>query len=162
MGVVVVALTLVPFRDRVKATLDRKTVLKRYAISVSLCAGVHELLLYTVFTPFQVMYSFTIAVVVLTVFLSSVRPHTIPVAIVGVTVFPVFYFVVLKSTFAVFPAAVDYWMPVAQLPFEVRGMPAFELVWAAGWGITWPPFIWYACGVKSRAPALIDRVSDRT
>jgi hypothetical protein len=152
VGVIVMALALAPFRRRVRADLNPVVLVRRYALCLALVVGLHTLLLYSVFGSSRVMYSAMVAVGVFALCLPGVRRETIPVAAVGLMVFPAFYFVLMKLYFAVFPASVGYWVPIAQLPFDVGGVPAFELVWAAAWGATWPPLMWFVVDVKTNHP----------
>jgi len=168
MGVIAMALALAPFRRRVRANITAAVVLRRCALCLGLVLGLHSLLLYAVFGPARVMHSLMVAVGFFAVVLTIVRRETIPVAAVGFLVFPTFYFAVVKLCFLAFPASVQYWVPLAQLPFQVGGIPAFELVWAAAWGATWPPLMWYAADMTVVRPApgrwttrFVQRVADR-
>lgn len=150
VGVIVMALALAPFRRRVgpKATL----LVRRYALCISLVVGLHTFLLYAVFDPSRVMYSAVAAVGVFAVWIWGSRRETLPISAVGFLTFPVFYFAVVKLYLLVFPSSAGDWVKMAQLPFDIGGVPAFELVWAAAWGATWPPFMWFVFDVKAKRP----------
>lgn len=149
MGVIALALTLIRFRGRLRWRIEWSVVLRRFALCLVVCIGIHLILMVTVFERHQVMYSMAIALLCLSVLLVALRPGNIPVALLGAVTFPAFYLGVVKVAFVVFPSGAKAWIPRAQLPVEVLAIPAFEFGWAIGWGLTWAPMVWYACDVRA-------------
>lgn len=156
MGVIATALALAPFRHEVVLRLQPRTLLRRSLICSLLVSGGHLLLLRTVFEPDQVMVSALTVVSLFVVWLATWRPDTIPVVASGLLSVPLFHFAVLKLYFAFYPETVRDWTSTAQLPFELAGTPALELLWAIAFGASWPALIWYACDAERRRPAQSD------
>ena len=72
-------------------------------------------------------------------------------ALCGSAGYMLFHFLDVKAFFAIWPETKSYWTPGAQLPFEVLGVPAWEVIWAAAFGFAWPLVLAFALDLRVSA-----------
>jgi len=90
---------------------------------------------------------------VLAAVLGRLRPEGRVLALSGALGFAGFHLLEDVVFLASWPEAIGYWVPEAELPFRILGVPAYEVLWAAGYGAVWPLLVFFACDVRFTEPA---------
>ena len=90
---------------------------------------------------------------VLAAVLGRLRPDGRVLAVSGALGFAGFHLLEDVVFLASWPEAIGYWVPEAELPFRILGVPAYEVLWAAGYGAVWPLLVFFACDVRFTEPA---------
>jgi hypothetical protein len=63
-------------------------------------------------------------------------------------VFPVFYWLMLRLAFVLWPEFSQSWAGAEQQHLWIGGVPAYEVFWACGLGCVWPAMIGWCMGLK--------------
>jgi hypothetical protein len=71
-----------------------------------------------------------------------------PLGVNGMLGYAMLYLLQAGAVLHIWPRFTAQWTPGAQLPWAPWGIPGYELVWAAGFGLAWPLFAAYVLGVS--------------
>ena len=89
-----------------------------------------------------------VAMAVVSGWLLRRQPELRPLALTGMVSFAVLYVAVLKFSWVVFPAFAADWNWAGLCGVTVGGVPAEEILWAAGYGGVWSLMLGYAFQVR--------------
>jgi hypothetical protein len=98
--------------------------------------------------PEQVMAVMFIQMAATGIGIAIFRPSLLPLAITGSIGGLIFHLIDMITVFAVAPEFRDAWNARGQLTYDVLGIPAWEIVWGAGFGFTWPLLVCLLTGIR--------------
>jgi hypothetical protein len=95
-----------------------------------------------------VMTATLIGILLVATALFLLRRKFWPLIITGMIGFVIFYFVIIKVIFMLFPAFPPQWTTENLWGFRVWGVPIEEVIWAMVYGAVWPLFMAYVLNVR--------------
>ncbi len=132
-------------RDRIQLKIDSKKVVIHVLGYVSF--GYSSYVVFR-FMDLGVMASVIASIGVLGAIVLAVRREFWPLALIGSVSFGVFYLIIIKGWFELFPGFIAQWTHTNLWGPLVFGVPVDEIVWAAGFGGVWPMIMAWAFDVR--------------
>ncbi len=150
IGIICWFLAILPFSSRIEISPKTGQLIGRFSCCTLAGLLVIQFALILAGTLLAVMPATIIAMGVLAVALLAIRIDLLLLAVSGGVGYMLFHFVDMSATIAVWPEVRSYWNPAAQLPFDIFGFPAYEFIWALGFGFVWPLLVGYTCNARWR------------
>ena len=135
--------------DRLLLPRKLRPLMKRY-VKFVVCGGILYSVLF--FMGFDFWWSTLGSLYTLGFMLLYAQRHLWPLALWGTTMFLLLYSLFLKLMFSSWPHFIHQWN-LPSLSGFIFGMPIEELIWALGFGFTWPLFMAHVFDVQVRPSA---------
>lgn len=137
------------FSNHIIVDLNLKKIIERYII----CGLLGEL----VFLMFwlsghKVMTSSIMSVFFIGIIILFLKPKLFSIFLVGLISFTIFYILLLKLSFIIWPSFLNFWNFDNLIGTFILGMPVEEILWAAGFGAVWPVLMAYILDARIAYP----------
>lgn len=143
------ALAITLFRKRLTPPHALRRTLLRMFIAYMIAGPAYHLLNWLFFgDPEQVMTVMVIHMLATGIGIAIYRRSLLPLAIAGSIGGLIFHILDMLVLFALAPEFREAWNPRAKLTYDILGLPAWEIVWAAAFGFTWPLFLCLMTGIR--------------
>jgi hypothetical protein len=152
-GALGMAFALWPFRQSIRVEFPGwRTFFLRYFAFAATGIGLGYAILIGSGWRVETMLGFLISVsaAALVVFIN--RPDLRVLILPGIA-FPVFYWLMLRLSFVLWPEFSQSWAGAEQQHLWIGRVPAYEVFWACGLGCVWPAMIGWCTGLRLDRPA---------
>ncbi len=126
---------------------DWKRLIRRF---LSLGLGISLVFIAGCLWGLRGMTSLVVTQAVILPFLFFLSPKTLRLALRGVLLYPLVYFVIVKFYFLIWPDFVRQWNLEGPWGTVIMGVPLGEFAWSVGFALWWPPFFAYLCNLDLR------------
>ena len=144
-GAIVWLLATWPLRNYIGLKLQPRLIIRRYLIVFLIGLSVSAI---SLLAGFGVMISTIFGILSVGIFILCLRKNLWPIQLIGMISFVIFYLIIIKVAFIIFPEILQQWTASNLWGPDVWGIPLDEIAWAAGMGAIWPLIIAYLFDVR--------------
>jgi hypothetical protein len=152
MGTIACFFALLPFHRRIEMDSGRSPSLRRAAACSAVGMTFIGIFFFSFGMPSNPMPPILVGTVVLAAVLLALRREFLPLALAGAAGYTVFHTVFLAASLQIWPHTRAFWTPAAQLSVEILGVPAYEVLWAAAYGLAAPLLMGHVFNARWRPP----------
>ena len=127
-------------RNYIDLELQPRLIIRRYLIVFLIGLSVSAM---SLLAGFGVMISAIFGILSVGIFILCLRKNLWPIQCIGMISFIIFYLIIIKVGFMVFPEFLQQWTAKNLWGPDVWGVPLDEIAWAAAFGAVWPLIIAY-------------------
>jgi hypothetical protein len=145
---IAVSLALWPYRHRLELPPpDWGRFFQRYCTFAAVGIGLGFGILYAVQWRIDTMFACLISIAAAGAVVVFSRPDLLRLSLPGLLFVP-FYWLALHLAFVIWPDFAAAWGRATTQHIWISGVPLYELLWGAGLGASWAPFIGWCLGLK--------------